>query len=87
MVKDDTGEKAGKLLAGTVTSNPGGLSTGVAVMDAEGTEWVAVDVEPLAITVAVTVLVDGIDAPSGTKKVVSKAPKLSGFTLVNWVPA
>ena len=84
---DETGAKAGKLLAVTVTLEPEGLWSGAAVMDAAGTEWLAVDVAGRPMTVAVTVLVDGIDAPIGTEKVVTKAPELSGLTLTSWVPA
>ncbi len=68
MLREETGAKAGKSLPVIVTVEPGELLFEVTEMEAAGTEWVAVE-EPGAgalTMLAVTVLVEGMEALMGT---------------------
>ena len=85
--KEETGAKPGKWLPVTATLEPDGLAPDATEIDAEGTEWLAVDVAGRLTMVAVTVLLEGIDTPIGTENVTSKSPGLSGVTLATWILA
>ena len=66
MVNEVTGANAGKLLPVIVTLEPAELLFGATEMEAAGTEWVAVEEADLPSMVAVTVLVEGMEALRGT---------------------
>jgi len=86
-VRDVTGAKGAKFLPATVIVAPGEPIAGIGSRYAAGIEWLAVEEAGLSKTMAVTVLVDGISAVTGTSKVVVKAPAPSGVTMPSAVPA